>query len=302
MSKEYTNPVISDSSKLRRKEHRFNYNMPISVRTKKELYTGSTINVSAKGLRFSAPANAKPNIIKTDFIYLKIPELNDYLDSFLMDEEQNKIRELFIYQVVHIEYINGKIVIGCETVQHSNDELLMLESYVEDKLHSYQIDHAHEIQNIKHTFYEYLRFDYISELIYYYIPEERKCLFIESEKNHLIYDYLTEENQKDPDLSPFLSPSFLDYIVKKKNTDFDFYLFIFWRGNNLNFKYSFELTTKKDLNQLLQQTVKNNGYILTIMMGLPAPRKMKDTMGWWQREADQYCRDMILKPNVVLNN
>jgi len=43
-------------------------------------------------------------------------------------------------------------------------------------------------------------------------------------------------------------------------------------------------------------------YCLTIMMGLPAPRKMKDTMGWWQREADQYCRDMILKPNVVLNN
>ena len=40
-------------TRLRRAEQRFNYQMEISVRTKFERFTGTTIDVSSKGMKFS---------------------------------------------------------------------------------------------------------------------------------------------------------------------------------------------------------------------------------------------------------
>ncbi|MBF0265047.1 MAG: PilZ domain-containing protein [Gammaproteobacteria bacterium] len=257
------NPEISLNTALRRKENRYNYVMPIKIRTKAIRCEGETINVSYKGIKFSAqPKSDDTSVSIGDFVYVIIPELNEYLDSFLADDDQKITPEFFMYQVVYLEALADKVIVACEYVGQSFSDLLMLESYIEERLQACEIDKSHEIDNIKYTFYEYLRFDYITELVYYFIPHNKSGLFIESEKNRFIFGHATNSKSNQPDFSPFLTPSCIDYICNQLNDKNDFYLYLFWDNNSLYFKYSFEIKSKKELLQLQQQVVHFKGYVL----------------------------------------
>jgi hypothetical protein len=261
-NKLYT-PETSDSTLLRRSENRFNYAMELSVRTKLERFTATTIDVSSKGMKFVT--SYKPHVNVVDFLYIHIPELNTYLDSFVADKNvKTKTREPLTYEIVYIEVHETNTIIACQYIGHFYSDLLKLESYIEDKLQSYQIDLSHKLHNIQYNYYEHLCFNNISQWLYYFLPASETCLFVESENNRVLYDFVTGKRNSNSkaDLSAFISLQSLHDIVKQSAPDIDFYLFIFWEDNKLSYRYSFELKGKQALTKVLQQTVKNKGFIL----------------------------------------
>lgn len=253
------NPKISVSNQLKRKENRFNYSMPLMIRTKSERYSGTSINISSNGMKLSIQGHIQLSV--ADFIYINMPELTEYLNSFLVEQGQKKKLEFFMYEVVYIVHEDNATIIACQYTGHSNNDLTKLESYIEEKLQICQIDYSHDINNIKNTYHDHLFFNDIVPLVYYFIPKEKNCLFIESERNRNIYNYLTSEQHPEADLSPFISAEQLTLMSKTVNSE-EFLLFIFWQDDQLHYFYSFEIDNKQTLKDVLQHTIANNGFVL----------------------------------------
>ncbi|MCW8930813.1 MAG: PilZ domain-containing protein [Gammaproteobacteria bacterium] len=259
MNSAINTPEISSSKNLSRKEDRYNYSMDILVRTKSKRGKGTTINISTTGMKFSTTSPLKVSV--KDFVYINMPELNEHLNNLITDDEK-KSCILFMYEVVYIEKHLDKINIACKYVGHSASDLSALEIYVKEKLHICEIDSSHDLDNIKNNYYDFLYFDNITSFVYYFSPTEKKCLFIESENNQHLYNYITHPDSQKIDLSAFTSSFHLTHIYKNTKPESDFYIFIFWEDKQLNFYYDFEAKNKNDLITILQQTVRNHGYIL----------------------------------------
>lgn len=272
MNKVFNKPKTSTSDNITRKENRFNYSMDILVRTKSKRGKGSTINISETGMKFSTVSPLKVTI--KDFVYINMPELNEYLNSHIKNSEldefssslvdevlQEKTVTLFMYEVVFVEKKLDKIEIACQYIGHNTSDMDSLQGYIKDKLHSCEIDSSFDLDNIKFNYYDFLYFNDIKPLVYYFSPDEKKCLFVQSTNNRSLYDYVTHPETNEVDLLVFTSTTALDSIYNNIAPGDDFYLFVFYKDNELNFYYDFETNNKNELISFLYETTIHNGHV-----------------------------------------
>jgi len=223
-------------------------------------------------MKFSTISPLKVNI--KDFVYINMPELNDHLNSHVESSEldefstslvdevlKEKTITLFMYEVVFVEKNLDKIEIACQYVGHSVSDLDSLQSYIKEKLHSCEIDSSFDLDNIKFNYYDFLYFNDLKSLVYYFSPDEKKCLFVQSENNRSFYDYVTQPETDKINLLAFTSTASLDFIYKNIGPNDDFYLFVFYKDNKLNFYYDFETNNKNELISFLYETKLYNGHV-----------------------------------------